>query len=306
MKGRVIVRWMVSVLLLLAMVFMISSPALAEINPLPLDQKVGGTKPQKDGWYGDGKKKAEYENYTDPSIEVTTEHLTVGKLPCVIVRVKIVDPTQIRTAMSYDNYNKNSNVVARKMATAKNAIAAVNGDFFKYHYKVGYVQRQGVFYRDKLDGTRDMMFIDDQGDFWGIRLATSDSYKAFVENELPEGREVINTFTLGPILVKDGEVLEVNTTEFQAKKKMQRVCIVQVSELEYAIVECDGRADGSSGMKLQDFAEFVREQFPTCRMAYNLDGGGSTNVIVQDRRIHKNPDGRAISDIIYFASAYTK
>ena len=45
--------------------------------------------------------------------------------------------------------------------------------------------------------------------------------------------------------------------------------------------------------------------FPECRVAYNLDGGGSTNVIVNGERIHKTPGARKISDILYFASAYT-
>ena len=45
------------------------------------------------------------------------------------------------------------------------------------------------------------------------------------------------------------------------------------------------------------------ELFPDCRLAYNLDGGGSTNVIVNGKRIHKNSDARNISDILYFASA---
>ena len=40
-------------------------------------------------------------------------------------------------------------------------------------------------------------------------------------------------------------------------------------------------------------------------MAYNLDGGGSTNVVVDGERIHKTPGARKISDILYFASAWT-
>ena len=105
------------------------------------------------------------------------------------------------------------------------------------------------------------------------------------------------------MLVENGEVQEITTREFQYRYKMQRVCIVQTGELEYAIVECDGKADATSGMTLANFAEYVKELFPDCRLAYNLDGGGSTNVIVNNKRIHKNSDARNISDILYFASA---
>ena len=43
--------------------------------------------------------------------------------------------------------------------------------------------------------------------------------------------------------------------------------------------------------------------FPECRMAYNLDGGGSSTVLVNGERIHKTPGHREICDILYFASA---
>ena len=70
------------------------------------------------------------------------------------------------------------------------------------------------------------------------------------------------------------------------------------------IVECDGKSDASYGMSLSTFAEYIAELFPDCRLAYNLDGGGSTNVIFNNKRIHRNPDLRKISDILYFASAH--
>ena len=41
-------------------------------------------------------------------------------------------------------------------------------------------------------------------------------------------------------------------------------------------------------------------------MAYNLDGGGSTNVVLKGERIHVTPGHRQISDILYFASAWTE
>ena len=91
--------------------------------------------------------------------------------------------------------------------------------------------------------------------------------------------------------------------QFQWPYRMQRVAIVQLDTLSYAIVECDGKADASKGMDLQTFAEYIHELFPDALCAYNLDGGGSTNLFVNGKRIHKNPDVRQICDIIYFATA---
>lgn len=293
---RSLVCGIVCGLMLCCLAFLIASPALAEVTPLDLDQTVPGNPAKEDGWLSD-------EEYQDESIHVTVEHSNVGKVKTSIVRVKIADASQIRTAMSKDNYDDKTYVKATAMAKHVNAIAAVNGDFFKYFYKIGYVVRQGVFYRDALNGERDVLIIDDKGDFHAVRNATSESMADYLANTFPQDRKVINTFTLGPVLVENGEVQEITTREFQYRYKMQRVCIAQIGELEYAIVECDGKADATSGMTMANFAEYVQSLFPDCILAYNLDGGGSTNVIVNNVRIHKNTDARNISDILYFASA---
>lgn len=293
---RSLVCGIVCGLMLCCLAFLIASPALAEVTPLDLDQTVPGNPAKEDGWLSD-------EEYQDESIHVTVEHGNVGKVKTSIVRVKIADASQIRTAMSKDNYDDKTYVKATAMAKHVNAIAAVNGDFFKYFYKIGYVVRQGVFYRDALNGERDVLIIDNKGDFHAVRNATSEAMADYLANTFPQDRTVINTFTLGPVLVENGEVQEITTREFQYRYKMQRVCIAQIGELEYAIVECDGKADATSGMTMANFAEYVQSLFPDCILAYNLDGGGSTNVIVNNVRIHKNTDARNISDILYFASA---
>ena len=293
---RSLVCGIVCGLMLCCLAFLIASPALAEVPPLDLDQTVPGNPAKEDGWLSD-------EEYQDESIHVTVEHSNVGKVKTSIVRVKIADASQIRTAMSKDNYDDKTYVKATAMAKHVNAIAAVNGDFFKYFYKIGYVVRQGVFYRDALNGERDVLIIDNKGDFHAVRNATSEAMADYLANTFPQDRTVINTFTLGPVLVENGEVQEITTREFQYRYKMQRVCIAQIGELEYAIVECDGKADATSGMTMANFAEYVQSLFPDCILAYNLDGGGSTNVIVNNVRIHKNTDARNISDILYFASA---
>ena len=291
-------RSALAILMLLCLALVVSSPAIAEVAPLALDQLTPGNTPLASGWISD----TEYE---DPSIHVTVEHSSAHKVKTSIVRITIADPSQIRTAMSEDNYDKTAYVKATALAKHVNAIAAVNGDFFKY-YDFGYLVRQGVVYRDAPNGKRDMLVIDDQGDFYAVKNADAAAVADFMTGGLPAGRSVVNTFTLGPVLVDNGEVQEITTREFQYRYKMQRVAIVQLDTLSYAIVECDGKADASSGMSMSTFAEYIQSLFPDCRMAYNLDGGGSTNVIFNGTRIHKNPDSRQICDILYFASAYTE
>lgn len=305
MKANVI-RWIAAAVMLAALALLVSSPALAEVTPLPLDQNTPGSTPLASGWLSD-------MEYQDESIHMVAQVVnkqpygSVNAIDCHIVHVKIADPTQIRTYMSQGNYNKRGYEEGATMARRMNAIAAVNGDFFKYFYNVGYVVRQGEFYRNALNGIRDVLLIDNMGDFHIAPIATKESMEAFLANEFPEGRTVINSFTFGPTLVRDGQAQDMQAyfnvarSEFDWPYNAQRAAIVQIGELEYAIMECGG--GNGSGMTMQQFADWIAETWPTARIAYNLDGGGSTHVIVNGERINMCLGHRPIGDILYFASA---
>ena len=169
-----------------------------------------------------------------------------------------------------------------------------------------------------------MLVIDSEGDFHVVPSAVTKNIEAFVAETLtPQGRTILDTFNLGPVLVKDGQVQDIHDSEavrrgeYQWKYPQQRIAIVQTGHLEYAIVEVYGRTDSSAGMNLEEFAAFVAEQCPDAILAYNLDGGGSTNLIItrwnekarreKDRvepiRLCKTPGHRPLYDIVYFASA---
>ena len=352
MNARVL-RWAVVGLMIISLLFLVSSPSLGEIVTLPLDQTVPGMPVPEENWtlvpgeealsdarvleYGTAQPKVlkydaesgtwaptdkdaavskfAWHFYEDPSISVRCEYATLlpafksKQIQSSVTYIKVANASQIRTAMSFDNYKKGGYVEAADMAAHKNAVAAVNGDFFKYHGKVGYVLRQGEFYRNKLNGKRDVLFIDQDGNFsvmYAASEADGDQYMA----SLPEGKTIVNTFTLGPVLAENGAARKISDTvvaksgEFQWKYAQQRVAVVQTGELEYAIVEAYGKTDGSMGMTLQEFADYIVYLFPETIIAYNLDGGGSTNVVLKGARIHTTPGHRQISDILYFASAW--
>lgn len=297
MAGRA-VRWVLAAMMLASLALFLSSPALAEVTPLPMEITAIGRPPKADGYLSE-------TEYLDESIHAVVTTPTYQDVLCHVIDVTIADPSQIRTALSYDSPRGHEYAWAATMAEHVNAIAAVNGDFFKYHFDVSYVVRQGVEYfpPEELYGKRDVLVIDDQGDFWGVQRATADKVHALLDETLPEGRQVVNAFTFGPVLVENGEVQTFTNDEFQPEKKMQRAAIVQVDKLTYAIVECDGMSDGTYGLTMVEFAEFIQSLYPQCRLAFNLDGGGSTNVVFHNERIHVTSGIRKIGDIIYFASA---
>ena len=325
------VRWMIAVLMLLALALGLSCPSIVEAEgaALPLDFTVGGTKPKDSGWTYDEDGKT-LTGYRDSTIEVTAEKGSVvlesdgkgrkkAKHETWIIRIKIQDVSQLRTAVSKDTYKGRGQAKGEDIAKSKNAVVAMNGDFFKYENDVGYVYRQGEFIRDATDTSRkkkgqpicfDMLLVDSEGDFHIVPHARTAEIEAFIAEKLtPEGRTILDTFNLGPALVIDGEAQDISASQaalqgdYQWMYPQQRIALVQTGHLEYAIVEVYGKTDSSAGMTLEEFAAFIAEKLPETMVAYNLDGGGSTNLIMKNKRICKTPGLREITDIIYFASA---
>ena len=328
--NRSLIRWILVALMAVSLLFTLSCPFIAEAegSVLPLDYKEGGKPLKEDNWVLEGKTPV---SYSDSTIEATfekgsiTHTLTSGNHKgrkvtdeTWVVRIRIQDASQLRTAVSRDSYKGRGQADAADIARSKNAVVAMNGDFFKYEYDVGYVVRQGELIRDATANARgilfDMLIIDSEGDFHVVYAATTEKINAYVEENLtPQGRTILDTFNIGPVLVLNGEVQDVAESEitrhggsegmYQWSTPIQRIAIVQTGRLEYAIVFTNGEGQRLSGLTMAEFAEFVAEQCPGALMAYNLDGGGSAHIVAHGKNIFSNSYLRNITDILYFASA---
>ena len=100
-------RWIITVLMLLALALGLSCPSIVEAEEaktLPLDFTAG------ENWTYDGKTPV---GYSDSTIEVTSEksHVTLKvkgksvKHEVWVIRIRIKDVSQLRTAVSKDTYN---------------------------------------------------------------------------------------------------------------------------------------------------------------------------------------------------------
>ena len=303
MRGNT-VRWILAVLMLFAMTLVLSSPSFAEVEPLEMDMTVHGRPLKENGWISK-------DEYQDESIHVQVfsakrkPKSSAERTTCRWVIIEISDPSQLRTLFSGDSYEDRKTERSNKMAQRANAVVALNADFAKYTFDFGYIVRQGVFYRDALDqqsAPRDVLVIDSEGDFSVVPAASSADMIAFLADLEAKGRKAVNTFTFGPTLVRDGVAQEIDRKgEHTPNMATQRICICQLDHLKYAVVEIDG--GNSVGMNMQELANYIPEILPECKIAYNLDGGGSTHLLVGGKLIHPVANSRAISDIIYFASA---
>lgn len=255
---------------------------------LPIDRS-GGMPARSDGFLSDWE-------YKDDSIHVVIEKTTAYESTCFIAKVKIGHASQLRTETAAQTWEYRREANGERVAQRVNAILAVNGDYYSY-ISGGYMIRQGVLYRDRPDASRDVLLIDDKGDFHIVPYSTPENLAPYRD------KNIIDSFNFGPGLVIDG-VIGKNLRNYYngARENRQRVAIAQEGPLSYYVFVTEGRSDGSRGMTLKEFAEFV-STYPV-KNAYNLDGGNSAHLIFNGVRLNALgfPDVRDINDIVYFAS----
>lgn len=217
-----------------------------------------------------------------------------------LVDVLVDDPAQLRTAFAGDAYSKGDVEPTSDIAERNNAILAVNGDFYNYKDNIGLIIRNGVLYRDKAT-TRDLLLVYADGTFKGMPAGTHTTGSG--ESYIAEG--VVQAFCFGPLLVNNGEITELPKKYIISTKdtiREPRTAIGQVSKNHYIVLIADGRRENWSdrGMTMQEMQKVFVEL--GCQVAYNLDGGGSTTLILDGEKINRSSGSheRNVSDIVCF------
>ena len=280
-------------LLILLLCLIFALPVLAEEYSLPIDFS-GGPKPNPDNYTKN--------SYEDASLSVKMEKRDIDGVRYDIAWIKVASPTQLRTAIA----GKPNEIIAEKpgrMARKVNAVVAINGDFYVQR-KDGLIYRQGQGFRYILNPEKDILVIDDLGDlhvFLGGE-EQSNELLAFLQS----GRTIINAFTFGPAIVKDGQAIPIPDTyltRFDSAVRAPRTVIAQIGPLEYVFVEAEGRVAHSKGVTTDQMGEFMVTL--GVQTAYCLDGGNSSIMLFNGRYYDANyaASEREQSDIIYVCSA---
>ena len=277
-----------ALLLVLALVTAGEASAQAAYEPIPLEAEAGRP-PRQEGFLPD------MGGYEDGSLSVKIETMREHETNILVARVKIADPSQLRTAMA-TRYGGTGTALPDKLAQRVNAVLAINGDFYSFN-SIGYLVRQGKLYRDKTNESLDVLIIDENADFHILIDPTPEQTHGF------EGT-IVNSFNFGPALVKDGEI--VNTTKklnVGVDKETQRMGIGQVGPLEYICVATEGpEQKGSDGLTIPEFAQLMKDLGAV--QAYNLDGGSSSAMMLGGEKINARSSKkmRPICDILYFST----
>lgn len=107
--------------------------------------------------------------------------------------------------------------------------------------------------------------------------------------------EVPNVVGAGPRLVMDGKVfVTADAEKFPADIRVGRAprsAVGVTAYGDYILAVVDGRQAHSKGCTLQEWANILLNEFGAFN-AINLDGGGSSALVVKDKLVNKPSDGR--------------
>ena len=296
------IAWVVLTVMLFA-----AGCAFADGGKLPIDLSPGAA------W------KAEYEPgdyqlYEDPTIRVEKHRFVspYDEFGCTVYYslITIGDASQLRTyPADGSSFCAGTRMPCGNLARRTRAVLAINGDYpatFTGNAAVSYVLRQGKVYRDSVAEGLDILLIDEDGDFHVLRR---DEDLAGTDKTQIDGKKVVNAFQFGPALIIDGEPVDDETLLDRNHSPMyaepddinQRMVICQIDTLQYMVV-CVAH-HGATLPTMRDIALHIA---PSCKVAYVLDGGESTQMVflnVLCNNTEGTKESRELADIIYFASA---
>ena len=236
--------------------------------------------------------------YLDETILTITWKQILGNSVYTISEVKIADPSQFRRFLADGTYASGSKYVATEMAQAVNAVVAANGDFYTYRetcivvYDSQLMRMEGK-YLDTcfIAGNGDLLFAQ-QGD-----LTDREETEAFIQEH-----GVRFSLVFGPALIENGEKCTITRPYYAGEidTPNARAALCQMDSLHYLLVAVNSGGEYRSAQTLPKFQDCLYEL--GCLHAYNLDGGQSATIVMNDKRIN-DVWMRQISDIIYFATA---
>lgn len=237
--------------------------------------------------------------YKDEHIQITIEKGRAFDSTYYVADIQLSSAEYLKTALAENAYGRNIKQTTSEMAAAHNAILAINGDYYGFRDS-GFVLRNGVLYRAAGKGqSGQALLIDQAGSFTvedEIRLSAGDL----------EARSIQQVLSFGPGLVMDGKsVVVAGNALSHMTERNPRTAIGQISALHYVVVVVDGRTADSSGVTLEQLAEIMLGR--GARVAYNLDGGGSSTMVFNGQVINQPTDGRKagereVSDIVYIGN----
>lgn len=244
----------------------------------------------------------EREHYSDPDIyiDITTHRDIADTTTYYIADIRIKHLKYLRTALAGDQFGENVSERTSDINKRNKGILAISGDNYGAQ-EGGYVLRNGQILRTSKSssnlGSNPRKLAED------LAIYRDGTFEIFDEKttDLQEiaDKGAWQVFSFGPGLVKNGEVAVDENSEVDSilkngvTSKCQRMAVGIIAPLHYCFVVCDGRSNESDGFSLIDMAQIMKGLH--CYQAYNLDGGGSATMYLDDGTGNANGLGHLVN-----------
>ena len=242
--------------------------------------------------------------YLDESLLVILWQEPEASAVGTFAEVFIADGSQLRRKISSDEPWSLWFETTTSFAKKAKAVLALGGDFY-YHGRdcgVSVYQRQILRFRPD---NADTCFITADGDllfrYLGDETGREDTEQFLRDND------VLFSLAFGPVLIDHGVDVTPETYIWgEVRDYYARSALGQLGRHHYLTmnINCDPRVPALDHLpNLRDAANAMVRR--GCYMAYTLDGGQTATTVFQGVLVNPVQYGRekAISDIIYFASA---
>ena len=243
----------------------------------------------------------EIHYYLDETIMVITWREVRDRCVYTISEVKIAHPSQFRRFVSDGVYGSDKRYLTTEMAETVNAVTASSGDYYKFR-PYGISVHEGQVMR--FDNRIDTCYITDQGDMIFSRIGELNSQEE--AQKFVDDNHVRFSVSFGPILVDNYEKVDTKGYPLgEVEGWYPRAALCKMDELHYLVVLAN--EDPGRGLTnvptIKAFGDVVYSF--GVEKAYALDGGQTAAVVTNDKLVNRPSYGyqRAISDIIYFATA---
>ncbi len=232
-------------------------------------------------------------SYTSPYVSIQIDKVSYGSgwtaVTYYVADIYVASLDNFKTYTAHNEMSYFSKQDVLEMDAECGAILSVSGDFYSYQ-KTGFLMRNGYVY--KSDNTYcDICVLYDDG-----VLATYPK-DGYVHQDILD-RGAVQIWNFGPSLLdENGKAMSSYSINSHIASDNPRSGIGYYEPGHYCLVVVDGRDyDYSVGISIPKFAQIFEEL--GCKVAYNLDGGGSA-VMVFDDALHSRPsEDRNLSDIV--------
>ena len=232
------------------------------------------------------------KHYSDPYIyvDITTDRFEdYSTYYAADIRIKNV--SYLRTALANDTPGENITEFTSEMCIRHKGVIAINGDTYGAQ-ESGYVIRNG----QKIRSTKNTSRKKPED----LAIYANGTFEIFNENDYTideiAAKGAWHVFSFGPGLISEGQKIiqkgeEVGTAA--GRYMNQRCAIGMIAPLHYIFVVSDGRIKSSPGLSLYQIGKIMEAKHAYC--AYNLDGGGSATMYMDDGTGNANGLGALVN-----------